>query len=468
MVHSPVCIRLPAALMEQIRTARCSSVAVNDRGSFFKMTTNGVLSTVYTFIGSHDGEDPYSALAQGRDGNLYGTTYSGGASGSGIVFRISASGVMTNLYSFTGGNDGFSPQAGLVQGSDGNLYGTTLGGGVSAFGTVFKITTNGALSTLYSLVIGLDGNGPEATLVQGKDGDFYGTASNGGTNGVGTVFRITTNGVFTSFYSFTGGDDGANPYGPVMQGSDGAFYGTTGYGGTNNHGTVFRVTTNTFTSLYSFTGGNDGANPYAGLAQASNGVLYGATLNGGANGVGTIFKITTNGVFSSIYSFAGGDDGGYPYGTLVLAKNGAFYGTTSYGTNSAGSVFKITTNGVVTALYSFTGGNDGASPQAGLVQGADGSFYGTTFGGGAGNAGTVFRITIAPAFKALTLTNRTLNLTWSSEVGSKYQLQYNPDLSPGNWINLGSPVTATGATLSATDPLANNPRRFYRIVLLPQ
>jgi uncharacterized repeat protein (TIGR03803 family) len=307
-------------------------------------------------------------------------------------------------------------------------------------------------------------------LAQGKDGNFYGTAASGGTNGgYGTVFKIGTNGVLTSLHSFMGGDDGANPYGPVMQGSDGVFYGTTGYGGTNNYGTVFKVTTNgDFTSLYSFKGGNDGANPYAGLAQASNGVLYGTTLNGGTNGIGAVFKITTNGAFSSLYSFTGGGDGGYPYGTLLLAKSGAFYGTTSYGTNSAGSVFKITTNGVVTALYSFTDGNDGAGPQAGLVQGADGSLYGTTYSGGAGNAGTVYRITIAPAFKALTLTNRTLNLTWSAEAGSKYQLQYNSDLSSGNWINLGSPVTATGATFSATDPLANNPRRFYRVVLLPQ
>lgn len=444
------------------------SVAFTDRGSFFKMTTNGLLSTLYTFTGSHDGEDPYSPLVQGKDGNFYGTTFNGGATGSGIVFRISPGGVITNLYSFTGGSDGFGPQAGLVQGSDGNLYGDTWGGGPSLFGTVFKITTNGTLTTLHSLLFGIDGSGPEATLVQGKDGNFYGTASSGGTNGAGTVFKISTTGAFTSLCSFTGGDDGASPYGPVLQGSDGAFYGTTGYGGTNNQGTVFRVTTNgTLTSLYSFAGGNDGANPYAGLAQASNGVLYGSTLNGGTDGVGTIFKITTNGAYSTLYSFTGGDDGGYPYGTLLLARNGAFYGTTSYGTNSAGSVFKITTNGAVTALYSFTGGNDGASPQAGLVQGADGSLYGTTFGGGAGSAGTVFRITIAPAFKTLTLTNHILNLTWSAEAGSKYQLQYNSDLSPGNWINLGSPLTATGATLSATDPLANNPRRFYRVVLLP-
>jgi uncharacterized repeat protein (TIGR03803 family) len=448
-----------------------SGGAFDSRGSFFKITTNGVLSTLYTFTGNHDGQYPYSPLVQGGNGNLYGTTYSGGTIGDGVIFRISASGVATNLYSFMGGSDGFDPQPGLVQGSDGNLYGETYGSSPSGFGTVFRVTTNGVFTTLHTLVFLTEGGGLDAALTQGKDGNLYGTAASGGTNGgYGTVFRITTNGVLTSLHSFTG-DDGANPYASVMQGSDGLFYGTTGYGGTNNQGTVFKVTTNgEFTSLYSFTGGNDGANPYAGLAQASNGVLYGVTLNGGTNRIGSVFKITTNGAFCSLYSFTGGDDGGYPYGTLLLAKNGHFYGTTYYGINinSAGSVFKITTNGAVTGLYSFTGGNDGGSPQAGLVLGTDGSLYGTTSSGGAGNAGTVFRITIAPAFKAFTLTNRTLNLTWSAEPGSKYQLQYNSDLSPGNWLNLGSPLTSTGATLSATDPLANNPRRFYRILLLPQ
>jgi uncharacterized repeat protein (TIGR03803 family) len=416
-----------------------------------------------------DGANPFSPLVQGSDGNFYGTTFYGGASGNGVIFRISVTGVLTNLYSFTGGNDGMWPQAGMVQGSDGNFYGTTYGGGIFGLGTVFRISTNGVLAALHSFVFANDGAAPEAALVEGKDGNFYGTAASGGITSCGTVFKINTNGLFTRLYSFTGRDDGANPYAAVVQGSDGIFYGTTAYGGTNNKGSLFKITTNgAFTSLYSFTGGNDGATPYAALVQASDGVLYGTTLNGGTNNIGTVYKITTNGVYNSIYSFTGGGDGGYPYGTLLLAKNGDFYGTTSYGTNTAGSVFKITTNGVLTALYTFTGGSDGSAPQAGLVQGTDGSFYGTTYGGGAGVVGTVFRITVAPAFKALTLTNRTLNLTWSADAGSVYQLQYNSDLSPGNWINLGSPVTAKGATLSATDPVANNPRRFYRVVLLQQ
>jgi uncharacterized repeat protein (TIGR03803 family) len=439
---------------------------IDGRGILFSIKTNGVLSILYSFPGSHDGAYPYAPLVQGRDGNFYGTTSFGGANNNGVIFRISAGGIMTNFYSFTGGDDGVGPQAGLVQGSDGNFYGTATAGGMSFYGTVFKITTNGVLTTLHSFTYG-DGANP-AALLQGQDGNFYGTTASGGTDGAGTVFKITINGVFTNLYSFTGGDDGANVYAGLVQGSDGVLYGTTGYGGTNNLGTLFKITTNgAFTSLYSFTGGNDGANPYAGLAQASNGVLYGTTLNGGANDSGVVFKITTDGVFTSLYSFTGGDDAGYPYGTLLLGRDGAFYGTSSSGTNIAGAVFKITTNGLLTVLYSFTGNNDGAQPEAGLTLGTDGSFYGTTLYGGAGSAGTVFRITVAPAFKALTVTNRTLNLTWSTEPASRYQLQYNSDLSPANWINLGSPVTATGATLSAADPIANNSRRFYRVVLLP-
>jgi uncharacterized repeat protein (TIGR03803 family) len=423
-------------------------------------------TSLYSFRGSQDGANPFAPLVQGSDGNFYGTTFYGGASGNGVIFRMSPTGVLTNLYSFTGGNDGMWPQAGLVQGSDGNFYGTTYGGGIFGLGTVFRITTNGVLAPLHSLVFANDGAAPEAALVQGSDGSFYGTAASGGTTSAGTVFKMTTNGLFTRLYSFTGGNDGANPYAAVVQGSDGVFYGTTAYGGTSNKGSLFKITSGgAFTSLYSFTGGNDGANPYAALAQAGNGVLYGTTLNGGTSDIGTVFKITTNGAFTSLHSFTGGDDGGYPYGGLLL-RNGLLYGTSSSGTNSAGTVFKITTNGVITGLYSFMGA-DGSAPQAGLVQGTDGSFYGTTYGGGAGVLGTVFRITVAPAFKALTLTNQTLNLTWSADTGSVYQLQYNSDLSPGNWINLGSPVTAKAATLSATDPLANNSRRFYRVVLLP-
>ena len=247
---------------------------------------------------------------------------------------------------------------------------------------MFKISPNGALTSLYSFTGGNDGADPDAGLVQGSDGNFYGTTYDGGTNGgYGTVFKISTNGALTSLYSFTGGNDGADPNAGLVQGSDGNFYGTTYSGGTNDSGTVFKISTNgALTSLYSFTDGNDGAYPYAGLVQGSDGNFYGTTDGGGTNGgYGTVFKISTNGALTSLYSFTGGNDGAYPEAGLVQGSDGNFYGTTMrrYGYGH-GTVFKISTNGALTSLYSFTGGNDGASPQAGLVQGSDGNFYGTT------------------------------------------------------------------------------------------
>ena len=204
---------------------------------------------------------------------------------------------MTSLYSFTGGNDGGHPAAALLQGSDGYFYGTA-GGGRSGAGTVFKISANRALTTLYSFTGGNDGARPEAGLVQGTDGCLYGTTEYGGKRphqgGSGTVFKISTNGAFTILYSFTGAKDGAFPNG-VVQGSNGNFYGTTCHGGTDKSGTVFKMSTDgVLTTLYSFTGG-DGRFPRAGLVQGSDGNFYGATPAGGTADKGTVFEISTNG-----------------------------------------------------------------------------------------------------------------------------------------------------------------------------
>jgi uncharacterized repeat protein (TIGR03803 family) len=361
-----------------------------------------VLTTLYSFSGD-DGASPPEGLVQGSDGNFYGTTQYGGTNGLGTVFRISTNGALTSLYSFTGTNDGANPTAGLLQGRDGYFYGTTYYGGTNNSGTVFKISTNGALTSLYSFTHGTDGEYPFLGLVQGSDGNFYGTTSGGGSTGgeypfsPGTVFKIGSNGVLTTLYSFTGGNDGANPYAVLVQGSDGNFYGTTEYGGTNGVGTVFKMSANgALTSLYSFTGTNDGANPVRGLVQGSDGNFYGTTQNGGTNGWGTVFKITTNGAVTTLYSFAGGNDGANPEAVLVQGSDGNLYGTTQNGgTNGWGTVFKITTNGALTSLYSFTGGNDGAYPH-GLVQGNDGNFYGMTVDGGLGGVGTVLRLTMLP------------------------------------------------------------------------
>ena len=437
----------------------------------------GDLTTLYVFE-SPGGWAVTAGLAPGRDGNLYGMTERGGAKDAGTVFKISINGTLTSLYSFTDGSDGGYPQFALVQGRDGDFYGTTTTGGTNyGSGTVFRISTNGVLTNLYCFTGGADGKWPEAGLVLGADGNFYGTTGRGGTNGgYGTVFKISTNSELTSLYSFSSENNVSGwPNAGLVLGSDGNFYGTRGSDGTNGgYGTVFKISTNgALTSLHSFTGGYDGASPDAGLVQGSDGEFYGTTYGGGTNGgYGTVFKISTNGALTSLYSFTGRADGAYPEGSLAQGRDGNLYGTTSGGAppGGPGAIFKIGADGVLTTVYSF-GGVDGAAPQAGLVQGSDGNLYGTTYGGGGiGGGGTVFRLTVAPSapiFQSVMLTNGALSLTWSTAAGAAYQLQYNSGLSSSNWTSLGSLLTAAGATLSATDSLANRPRRFYRVVLLP-
>src|SRR5579871_2088805 len=237
-----------------------TQTVTNGVGTIFKITTGGTLTTLFTFsptVGYGS-----AGLIQASDGNLYGTTSSGSAHGVGMVFQMTTGGALTTLYSFSGHSDGANPGAALIQASDGNLYGTTeVGGGANSAGTVFKITTGGALTTLYSFsATGADGGIPSA-LVQASDGNLYGTTYNGGANNLGTVFKITTSGVLTTLYSFTGGADGEDPDASLIQASDGNLYGTTIYNGANGYGTIFKITTSgTLTTLYSFSY-SDGSEP---------------------------------------------------------------------------------------------------------------------------------------------------------------------------------------------------------------
>jgi uncharacterized repeat protein (TIGR03803 family) len=244
---------------------------------------------LHSFTGL-DGSNPQAALVEGSDGNFYGTTYSGGASSSGTVFRITPAGSLTNLHSFSG-PDGAFPYAGLLLAGDGNFYGTTYLGGASGSGTVFRITPTGSLTNLHSFS-GPDGASPQAALVEGTDGNFYGTTYAGGTSGSGAVFRITTSGSLTNLHSFSGAD-GGNSWAALVLGSDGNFYGTTYLGGTGKDGTIFRITpSGSLTNLHMFAGGTDGAFPQDALIQGSDGNFYGTTVNGGTNNDGTIFKLT--------------------------------------------------------------------------------------------------------------------------------------------------------------------------------
>jgi uncharacterized repeat protein (TIGR03803 family) len=331
-------------------------------------------TTLTSFSGAN-GSSPFAPLVQGTDGNFYGTTDGGGTQGFGTIFRLTPAGALTRLYSFciqSNCADGELPYAGLVQGTDGNFYGTTIGGGSQLFGTVFKITSGGALTTLYSFCQAsgcTDGSLPSAGLIQGAGGNFYGTTAGGGSQGFGTIFQITPAGALTTLYNFSFSD--ANPSG-LIQGADGNFYGATSQGGTGN-----------FCPL--------------------------------VGGCGTIFQITAAGALTPLYSFCGQPgcaDGEEPSAGLVQGTDGNFYGTTSYGgasnscqiSGGCGTVFKMTPAGAMTTLYSFCGQpgcTDGANANAALVQGTDGNYYGTATLGGSNNTGTIFQITPAGALTTL-------------------------------------------------------------------
>src|ERR1022692_1591280 len=337
-----------------------------------------------------NGGNPAGSLIQGRDGKLYGTTFDGGSNtnkiclgaGCGTVFKISARGVLTTLYSFcsqTSCADGANPAASLVLGKDGNIYGITELGGATGSGTAFKITPGGTLTTLYnwcSQQVCADVayvNLPETgSFVQATDGNFYGTNDTGGAALAGTVFKLTPSGALTTLYSFcsqTACADGVYPTG-LIQANDGNFYGTTQFGGANRYGTVFRITPHgKLTTLYSFcsqTNCTDGSVPFAPLVQAIDGNFYGTTEAGGTSTntlcggfCGTVFKMTASGALTTLYNFcslANCTDGASPAFSLVQATDGNFYGSTlgGNGVSQYGiTVFRLIPTGSLTTLHTF-------------------------------------------------------------------------------------------------------------------
>ena len=312
-----------------------------------------------------------------------------------------------NLHSFgSGRRDGTFPSANLVQGKDGNFYGTTNRGGFNKQGTVFVMTPTGTVTTLYSFEkTEGDVTYPSAALVEASDGNFYGTTSAGGAAGKGTAFVITPAGDFKTLHSFTGkGRQGATPEGGLIQASNGNFYGTTEGGGTSGLGTVFMMKAGgKVTTLHSFVG-SDGAQPQAGLIEGTDGDFYGTTYAGGAygvpyggaaNGFGTVFSMNRAGKLTTLHKFSfNGNDGAYPMGALVEGRNHRFYGTTLRGGDfTDGTIFAFTSAATFKTIHVFNADVDGQDPEVGLVQGSGDEFYGTTDSGAPGEAGAVFAMT---------------------------------------------------------------------------
>jgi|HubBroStandDraft_6_1064221.scaffolds.fasta_scaffold01456_2 uncharacterized repeat protein (TIGR03803 family) len=368
-------------------------------------------TSLESFHGREGGQPWVMSLIQGRDGNFYGTTMGGQPhcqhfSGCGTVFKMTPGGTLTTIYSFcsqTNCSDGAYPEAGLLLATDGNLYGTTWAGGVGVgYGTAFKITPDGKLTTLHSFCSQTecaDGSYPTAGLIQGIDGNLYGTTYEN-YESWGTIFKISPTGALTTLHTFDGAD-GAHPYASLVQGSDGNLYGGAG-------DTIFKMTTTgTLTVLYKVI--DTTTNFDSRLVQATDGNFYGTDSTGGANEYGRVFKMTPRGELTTLYSFCSQtdcSDGYYPSGGVTQATDGNFYGVTSAGGSPScvvnggagcGTIFQLTPAGTLTTLHSFDQ-SDGIVPLGGLLQATNGTLYGTTDQGGditcslKTGCGTVFSI----------------------------------------------------------------------------
>jgi uncharacterized repeat protein (TIGR03803 family) len=399
-----------------------------------------LLNVIYDFTSSNNGgSSPIAGLIQGSDGNFYGTAQTGGDFGGGTVFKTTAAGVLTPLVAFNS-PIGIDPTAALVQGTDGNYYGTTDLGGSANFGAIFKLTPSGIFTSLASFT-STNGAYPFANLIRGSDGNFYGTTSAGGSSSDGVVFKITPAGALTTLVSFAG-PNGANPFAGLVQSSDGNFYGTTYAGGSSSDGVVFKMTpTGVLTTLVSFNYTN-GANPAAALVQGSDGNFYGTTEFGGSSGLGTVFKMTPAGALTTLVSFDG-TIGGAPFAALVQGSDGNFYGTTLVGgSGNFGTVFQLTPAGNWVLLVSFDSAN-GYEPET-LVQGSDGYLYGMAQFGGSSGSGLIFQLIIpvppvaAPVFVPAAGTYTSAQTVTMMSASSGASIRYTTD---------GSTPTETKGTL---------------------
>jgi uncharacterized repeat protein (TIGR03803 family) len=364
---------------------------------------------IHNFTGvGNDGATPYGGPILDSSGNLYGTTYLGGSTGNGSVYKMSPNGsswTYSSLYSFKGITDGSGPAFGSLAMAGGRaLFGTTEGGGT--FGTAFAICSCPSREVqIHDFGTGTDGAQPIASVVMDSKGDLYGTTSLGGVYQNGTVFQAIRSGqtwAESVIYNFTGGDDGASPPAGVTLDANGNLFGTSSFGGTNGVGVVYELSSSrsgwTQTVLYNFQGLDDGQNPVGGVILDKAGNLYGTTFSGGINGGGTVYKLSPSAsgwTLTTLYSFTGAFGG--PYNKLTFDAKGNLYGATnSDGPFNLGSVFKLSPangNWTYTDLYDFSGGSEGGLPYGSVAVDAEGDVFGTAVVGGSDNQGVVFEIT---------------------------------------------------------------------------
>jgi len=391
--HSKVRMLLQAA-----RSATMIALVVLAAGLATRPAQAQTYSVLYNFSVNH-GVQPAGGLFRDAAANLYGTTIYGGDSGNGTVFKLDTTGKQTVLHSFTGNSDGGLPLAGLIRDKFDNFYGTT-GPGFTNSGVVFKMDGPGNETVLHTFTDYKRGAGLTGVLVRDSAGNLYGSTEYGGNlhpcllAGCGLVFKLNARGKETVLYRFKGRADGRTPVGSLIRDSAGNLYGTTTKGGAAGAGVVFKVdATGKETVLYSFKGKSDGKTPRAGLVRDAAGNFYGTTEHGGASGAGVVFKLDAAGKETVLYPFTGGADGGNPIANLIRDAAGNLYGTTvNGGTSGVGVVFSLDPAGKQTVLHSFNK-TDGAFPSAPLFRDADGNLYGTTERGGAFDGGVAFKVT---------------------------------------------------------------------------
>ena len=434
--------------------------------------------TVYTYERtSTQGMNVNTPFIQGTNGVLYGTARSGSESGNGTVFSVNPDGSnFTVLKTFASTSQGENP-AGVTVGSDDVLYGVTEGGGAAGFGVIFKMNTDSSgFAVLRSfLSTGADGRVPLAPLVEGSDGALYGSTTFGGGAAAGTLFTIAKNGSgYAILHRFTNSASGSNATARLLEGADGRLYGTAVFAGPQGGGTVFALnkTGSGFTLLHSFVGtGVTLRNPRGALTQGPDGSLYGTTTAGGASGFGGVFKIQTNGTGFQVlreFSSAGGD-GRAPDAGVMFGSDGMLYGVTRFGGGAVnGSIYRLNTNGTsYEKLRAFTGTDgDGGNPIAGFIRGMDGALYGTTSAGGALGFGTLFRVLFDSALPQLSIQKfgtSSIRISWP-ESGAAFHLESNGDVAnrPG-WVPLADMPSLTNGSYSVTIT-ASNAATFYRLV----
>ncbi len=430
--------------------------------------------TVLSLFNVTNGGLPWGALIWGTNGSLYGATGLGGTSNLGVVFKVNPDGTGLTVIKNFQGSDGATPQAGPVLGTNGMLYGTTYAGGVSNCGTVYRISQNGSnFSVLHSFLSGADGKNPHAAVLCASDGFLYGTTYFSTSTTRGTVFKMDTNGNnYSIIHTFTGAPDGQDPAGRLIQSTNGLLYGTCVFGGVNGRGCVFYINTSgtTCAPLYSFTSSDGLGGPNSGVIEASDGLLYGTLANGGASGNGSIFGLAKDAsVYNVIHVFSDASgDGEEPLDDLVEGSDGFLYGSTQLGgaASEQGMLFKVDKGGINYFILRELDSTGGSNPQGALLKGSNGVFYATAERAGSIGAGSVFELSSnapQPRIQSFTAKSSSNVIQFRGTSSLSYDVQRSTNLNLNTWTPVATITAPLNGQTNYTDTSPPHSAAFYRL-----